>query len=68
MKWTKENRTNELRVVKYRVWAGPGHHDFKVEQKLQQKWEIIKGGEGNGVSYDDEWRDVPTYSWENRDV
>ena len=26
---------------------------------LQQKWLITRGGEGNGVEYTEEWRDVP---------
>ena len=27
--------------------------------KLQQKWLIVRGGEGRGVEYSEEWRDVP---------
>lgn len=62
--WVDEKCTNELRFVTYRLWVGPNPFDYRAEKKLQQLWKVAKGGEGNGVQYIDEWRDVPVLSEE----
>lgn len=55
--WTEEKPTMELRFMRYKLWVGPAPFDFRIERRLQQKWEIVNGGTGK-VEYIDEWRDV----------
>ena len=43
--WIEEEPTMELRIL---------------NGVLQQKWKVTKGGNGTGVDYTEEWRNVPT--------
>lgn len=50
--------TMELRIVAHRVWMGPARSDFKIKHRLEQKFEVVRGGMGK-TSYEDEWVVVP---------
>lgn len=62
--WTKEEITPELRFRIVRAY-GPNPLDLHISRILQQKWKVTVGGTGEGVTYRDEWRDVPIGNWEN---
>lgn len=56
--WIDEKPTMELRFRLYRVLKGPNPFDIGIERRLQQKWKITRGGGGDGVKYEEVWRDV----------
>lgn len=63
-RWVEEECTNRLRFVTYRMWVGPNRADYRAERRLQQLWKVTKGGDGEGVRYEEDWRDVPVVSEE----
>lgn len=55
--------TMELRWVLHKVWYGPNPFDVRMEKRLEQKFEVVRGGMGKTV-YDVEWIAVPCISEE----
>jgi len=60
--WVERKPTMELQIVTYKQWMGPAPFDFIVKERLEQKWEVVRGGTGDGVKYEDEWVPVPKVS------